>query len=179
MMGYRLRSSRIVSAVAISLLAGPASAPKAVAGINAIDAWAIVLVPGTYTPAVSATTPATATLAASTTSGLCVDEPATTVSGCTVNLSIALTNLVCGAGFALSSGGATVSIGTDSDAYNFDLVVLAGVGLVEGSMVEDGVSTGSAAGVLVVVPGPAPLETCLSLQHVTVSAAVAAVSTPI
>ncbi|HEV7679729.1 MAG TPA: hypothetical protein VGQ42_14280 [Candidatus Dormibacteraeota bacterium] len=94
-----------------------------------------------------------------------------------MNLSIGLMNLACGAGYAQSSSSATVVIGGDTDRYDFNIVVLAGLGVLEGSLTED-TTVGIAAGVLVVVPGPSPVESCLGLQHVTVSAVVVGVIPP-
>ena len=180
-MKRQLFSRRIVPVVAFAVLANAGgslwSAHEVDATTIPIDAWAVVAVPGTYTPSISLTTPSTTTLAAATASATCVDGAAA-VSTCSVGLSIALSNVVCGAGVATSAASATVTVGGDVDTYNFDLVVLAGVGVLEGSLVDEGVNVGPAGGVMAVVPGPIPVETCLLLQHVTVTATVWGVTTP-
>ncbi len=181
-MEQRLFSRRIVPVAAFAALlnvcSGLWSTHEAHAATIPVDAWAILAVPGTYTPSVSLTTPTTTTLAAATASGTCVDGAAAVSTSCSVGLNIAMTNVACGAGYALSSSSASVTVGGDVDNYNFDAVVLAGVGVFQGSLVDDGVNVGPAAGGMIVVPGPVPLETCLLLQHVTVSASVVGVIVP-
>jgi len=144
------------------------------------DTWVAVGVPASFGPPVGVQSPNTSYLSAGGSSIACTEGG--TPTSCTLVAQVTFTNLVCGTGIGSSTGSATYvqpADDTDVDGYDVTVVLVDGIGVVEGSLVEDGLVVGPAAGVMVITPDPFNPQTCVSgsrLGDVLLSATIAGVA---
>jgi len=95
---------------------------------------------------------------------------------------VTFSNFVCGSGIGTSTSSATYvqpAGDSDVDGYDVTVVLVGGIGVIEGSLIEDGVAVGPAAGVLVITPDPFNPQTCVSgsrLGDVLLSATITGVA---